>query len=83
MLRMIKIIMIYKLLKKNIDDVDNTDAITLAAYSIAKKSDAKAIITFSVSGRTTTRMARERAPVQIVVYLQILYYKKNAIILGV
>ena len=50
----------------NIDDVDNTDAITLAAYSIAKKSNAKAIITFSVSGRTTRRMARERAPVQIV-----------------
>ncbi len=49
-----------------LDDVDNTDAITLAAYSIAKKSNAKAIITFSVSGRTTRRMARERAPVQIV-----------------
>ena len=51
---------------ENIDDVDNTDAITLAAYSIAKKSDAKAIITFSLSGRTTSRMARERSPVQIV-----------------
>ena len=51
---------------ENIDDVDNTDAITLAAYSIAKKSNARAIITFSVSGRTTRRMARERAPVQIV-----------------
>ena len=50
----------------NFGDVDNTDAITLAAYSIAKKSNAKAIITFSVSGRTTRRMARERAPVQIV-----------------
>ena len=50
----------------NLDDVDNTDAITLAAYSIAKKSNAQAIITFSVSGRTTRRMARERAPVQIV-----------------
>ncbi len=51
---------------KNIADVDNTDAITVAAYSIAEKSDAKAIITFSVSGRTTRRMARERAPVLIV-----------------
>ena len=51
---------------ENLDDVNNTDAITLAAYSIAKKSNAKAIITFSVSGRTTRRMARERAPVQIV-----------------
>ncbi len=50
----------------NIDDSNNTDAMTLAAYSIAKKADAKAIITFSVSGRTTRRMARERAPVQIV-----------------
>ena len=50
----------------NLDDVDNTDAITLAAYSIAKKSNARAIVTFSVSGRTTRRMARERAPVQIV-----------------
>ncbi len=50
----------------SIDDVNNTDAITLAAYSIAKKANAEAIITFSVSGRTTRRMARERAPVQIV-----------------
>jgi len=46
--------------------VDNTDAITNAAYSIAKNADAKAIITFSVSGKTTMRMARERAPVQII-----------------
>ena len=50
----------------SIDDANNTDAITLAAYSIAKKAKANAIITFSVSGRTTRRMARERAPVQIV-----------------
>ena len=35
-----------RIIQENIDDVDNTDAITLAAYS--------------------TRMARERAPVQIV-----------------
>ncbi len=46
--------------------IDNTDAITNAAYSIAKNADAKAIITFSVSGKTTLRMARERAPVQII-----------------
>ncbi len=45
---------------------DNTDAITSAAYSIAKNADAKAIITFSVSGKTTLRMAKERAPVQII-----------------
>ena len=45
---------------------DNTDAITNAAYSIAKNADAKAIITFSVSGQTTMRMAKERAPVQII-----------------
>jgi len=46
--------------------VDNTDAITSAAYSIAKNAGAKAIITFSVSGKTTIRMAKERAPVQII-----------------
>ncbi len=46
--------------------IDNTDAITNAAYSIAKNAGAKAIITFSVSGKTTMRMARERAPVQII-----------------
>ena len=45
---------------------DNTDAITNAAYSIAKNAGAKAIITFSVSGKTTMRMAKERAPVQII-----------------
>ena len=46
--------------------VDNTDAITNAAYYIAKNAEAKAIITFSVSGKTTIRMAKERAPVQII-----------------
>ena len=46
--------------------VDNTDAITNAAYSIANNAGAKAIITFSVSGKTTMRMARERAPVKII-----------------
>ena len=45
---------------------DNTDAITNAAYTIAKNAGAKAIITFSVSGQTTLRMAKERAPVQII-----------------
>ena len=49
----------------NLDDVDNTDAITLAAYSIAKKSNAKAIITFSVSEEQQEEW-QERAPVQIV-----------------
>ena len=46
--------------------IDYTDAITSAAYSIANNAGAKAIITFSVSGKTTLRMARERAPVQII-----------------
>ena len=46
--------------------IDNTDAITNAAYSIANNAGAKAIITFSVSGKTTMRMAKERAPVQII-----------------
>ena len=52
--------------EENIQKIDNTDAITNAAYSIAKNAGAKAIITFSVSGKTTLRMARERAPVQII-----------------
>ena len=52
--------------EENIKKIDNTDAITNAAYSIAKNAGAKAIITFSVSGKTTLRMARERAPVQII-----------------
>lgn len=50
----------------NLKKIDNTDAITNAAYSIANNAGAKAIITFSVSGKTTMRMARERAPVQII-----------------
>jgi pyruvate kinase len=52
---------------KKINNTDIiTDAITDAVYSIAINVDAKAIITFSVSGKTTMRMARERAPVQII-----------------
>ena len=51
---------------ENTKKIDNTDAITNAAYSIANNAGAKAIITFSVSGKTTLRMARERAPVQII-----------------
>ena len=46
--------------------IDNTDAITNAAYSIAVNAGAKAIITFSVSGKTSMRMARERSPVQVI-----------------
>ena len=46
--------------------VSTTDAITNAAYTIAKNAEAKAIVTFSVSGKTTMRMAKERAPVLIV-----------------
>ena len=42
------------------------DAITSAAYTIAKNAGAKAIVTFSVSGKTTMRMAKERAPVLII-----------------
>ena len=52
--------------EENVKKIDNTDAITNAAYSIAKNAGAKAILTFSVSGKTTLRMARERAPVQII-----------------
>ena len=51
---------------ESLKTIDYTDAITSAAYSIANNAGAKAIITFSVSGKTTLRMARERAPVQII-----------------
>ena len=51
---------------KNSKKTNTTDAITSAAYSISQNAGAKAIITFSVSGKTTSRMSRERAPVQII-----------------
>ena len=46
--------------------VSTTDAITNAAYTIARNAEAKAIVTFSVSGKTTLRMAKERAPVLVI-----------------
>ena len=46
--------------------INTTDAITSAAYTIARNAEAKALVTFSVSGKTTIRMAKERAPVLIV-----------------
>ena len=54
-----------KIEEKNNKKINTTDAITNAAYSISQNAGAKAIITFSVSGRTTMRMSKERAPVQI------------------
>ncbi len=51
--------------KKN-TSVSITDAITSAAYTIAKNAEAKAIVTFSVSGKTSMRMAKERAPVLVI-----------------
>jgi len=50
---------------KNIS-VSTTDAITSAAYTIARNAEAKVIVTFSVSGKTTLRMAKERAPVLVI-----------------
>ena len=47
-------------------DASSTDAITNAAYTISENAHAKAIVTFSVSGRTTLRMSRERSPVRVV-----------------
>ena len=35
--------------------ISTTDAITSAAYTIAKNAEAKAIVTFSVSGITTMK----------------------------
>ena len=46
--------------------VNITDAITNAAYTIARNAEAEAIVTFSVSGKTTLRMAKERAPVLVI-----------------
>jgi pyruvate kinase len=46
--------------------ISTTDAITSAAYTIARTAEAKAIVTFSLSGKTTLRMAKERAPVLII-----------------
>ena len=46
--------------------INTSDAITSAAYTISQNAGAKAIITFSVSGRTTSSMSKERAPVQII-----------------
>ena len=51
---------------QNKHDTSSTDAITNAAYNISENAQAKVIVTFSVSGRTTLRMSRERAPVQVV-----------------
>ena len=51
--------------KKN-NLISTTDAITSAAYTIARNAEAKAIVTFSVSGKTTLRMAKERAPVLVI-----------------
>ena len=46
--------------------INTTDAITSAAYTIARNAEAKVIVTFSVSGKTTLRMAKERAPVLVI-----------------
>ena len=54
-------IQIKKTKRKKVESA--VDAITSAAYSIAKNAEAKAIVTFSVSGKTTIRMSKERAPV--------------------
>jgi len=55
--------------EKQVDNpvkINTTDAITSAAFTISQNSGSKAIITFSVSRKTTSRMSRERAPVQII-----------------
>ena len=51
---------------QKIKTVSITDAITSAAYTIARNAKAKAIVTFSVSGKTSMRMAKERAPVLVI-----------------
>ena len=51
---------------KRLSSINATEAITSAAYTISYNAQAKAIVTFSVSGGTTLRMSKERAPVQII-----------------
>ena len=51
---------------KRLSSINTTEAITSAAYTISYNAQAKAIVTFSVSGGTTLRMSKERAPVQII-----------------
>ncbi len=52
--------------ERNKNSISTTNAITSAAYTISKNGEANAIVTFSVSGKTTLRMSKERAPVQVV-----------------
>ena len=51
---------------QNRHDKSSTDAIIAAADTISRNSQAVVIVTFSVSGGTTLRMARERCPVKVV-----------------
>ena len=51
---------------QNLHNKSSTDAIIAAADTISRNAQAAVIVTFSVSGKTTLRMARERAPVKIV-----------------
>ena len=50
---------------QNLHDKSSTDAIIAAADTISRNAQAAVIVTFSVSGSTTLRMARERCPVKI------------------
>lgn len=51
---------------QNRHDKSSTDAIIAAADTISRNAQAAVIVTFSVSGGTTFRMARERCPVRVV-----------------
>ena len=51
---------------QNRHDKSSTDAIISAADTISRNAQAAVIATFSVSGGTTLRMARERCPVRVV-----------------
>ena len=50
---------------QNLHNKSSTDAIIAAADTISRNAQAAVIVTFSVSGSTTLRMARERCPVKI------------------
>ena len=51
---------------QNRHNKSSTDAIIAAADTISRNAQAVVIVTFSVSGGTTLRMARERSPVKVV-----------------
>ena len=69
---------------QNRHNKSSTDAIIAAADTISRNAQAVVIVTFSVSGGTTLRMARERSPVKVVSISPSIYTaRKLCIVWGV